>query len=71
MLRSLQVTQPDENTLVLEALVCAQNPSLNPQLLVSALDVYAPQWVPDDARIRRMEIYDANETIFRGKDEVK
>ena len=65
MLRSIQVNQPDIHTIELNALVCAQNPSLNPQLLVSALDVYAPQWVPDGTRIRRMEIYDANENIFR------
>lgn len=65
MLRSFSLRPVDENTMQMEVVVCAQNPALNPQLLVSALELYAPQWKPDGSRIRRVEIYDANGTVFR------
>jgi len=55
----------NEYTLVWDVLVCAQNPSLNPQMLVSALELYAPQWMPDGCICKRMEVFDANGTVFR------
>ena len=57
--------QTGENTLRMSVLVCAQNPSLNPQLLVNAIELYAPQWMPDGVNICREEIYDAQGTVFR------
>lgn len=65
MLCEFVMTQPDANTLKWNVLVCAQNPSLNPQLLVSALELYAPQWKADGVFCRRLEIYDEEERIFR------
>ncbi len=65
MLCDLQMEQVDETTMEWNVLVCAQNPSLNPQLLVSALEIYAPQWKPDGVYIKRMEIYDAEGKVFR------
>lgn len=65
MLKEFQIGQTDENTLKMDVLVCAQNPSLNPQLLVTALEIYAPQWKPDGSFCRRMEIYDGEGNIFR------
>lgn len=54
-----------ETCVEMEVLVCAQNPSLNPQLLVNALTVYAPELAPDHSTVRRLEIYDASGTVFR------
>lgn len=65
MLREFAVEQPDAHTLEWKVLVCAQNPSLNPQLLVAALERYAPQWKPDGAVCRREEIFDAQGQVFR------
>lgn len=65
MLCDFVMTQPNANTLKWNVLVCAQNPSLNPQLLVSALELYAPQWKPDGVFCRRLEIYDEEERVFR------
>ncbi len=65
MIRRLSLSQADGNTLVLEALICCQNPSLNPMQLSAAIETYLPQMTPDFVRIRREEIYDANETVFR------
>ena len=65
MIRSLEVQQPDGNTLVLRALVCCQNPTLNPMQLSAAITRYLPQLKPDFARCCREEIYDINEKLFR------
>ena len=65
MLFSLEVREQDPHELVLEAVVSAQNPSLNPQLLVGAIETYLPACRPDFARIRRLEVYEDDGTVFR------
>lgn len=65
LIRRLHVEQPDGYTLELHALVCCQNPSLNPMQLFAAIVRYLPEMKPDFAKSRRVEIYDANETVFR------
>lgn len=63
MVRDLTVARPDGHTLVLEAVVCAQNPSLNPLLLAQAVEVYVAK--PDFAFARRLEVLDAQGNVFR------
>ena len=65
MLRFLEVTQPDANTLSLHARVCCQNPSLNPMQLCAAIESHLPEFTPDFAKVSRNEIYDYQEQIFR------
>ncbi len=65
MLCEFNMEQTDANTLKWDVLVCAQNPSLNPQMLVSALEIYAPQWKADGVFCKRTEIYDADGNVFR------
>lgn len=65
MIRSLQVIQQDENTLLLKARICCQNPSLNPMQLCTAIECYLPTLTPDFAKCSRDEIYDIQEQIFR------
>ena len=65
MIRKLDVVKTDDNTLELHALVCCQNPSLNPMQLAAAIDAYLPELSPDFAKCRREEIFDGSETIFR------
>ena len=65
MIRSVCVNAPDACTLVMDALICCQNPSLNPMQLPAAIERYLPQWKPDYARCTRIEIYDDKETVFR------
>lgn len=65
MLTEFIMERRDDHTLEWDVLVCAQNPSLNPQLLISAVELYAPQWAPDGVSCKRVEIYDANGTVFR------
>ena len=63
MVRDLTVARPDGHTLVLEAVICAQNPSLNPMLLAQAVEVYLSK--PDFAFARRLEVLDAQGNVFR------
>ena len=64
MIRRLEI-MIGERELELRALVCCQNPSLNPTQLAAAVAAYLPEYAPDHARSRRMEIFDANEKVFR------
>ena len=63
MLRSLEITE-GEGTLILEAVVCCQNPTLNPAQLVAAIERYAPEHTPDFAKIRRLALYDQDFNEF-------
>ncbi len=65
MIRRLAVSRIDGNTLALQALICCQNPTLNPMQLSAAISKYLPQLAPDFVRCRRVEIYDTNENTFR------
>ena len=65
MIRSLLLAQTDANTLKMHARICCQNPTLNPALIVSAIERYLPDCSPDHVNYRRIEIYDTEETIFR------
>ena len=65
MIRRLTVCQISEKQMELEALICCQNPTLNPAQLVSAIEIYLPQLKPDFSKCCRLELYDSNEEIFR------
>lgn len=65
LLKQWTMEQLDEHTLMLELLVCAQNPSLNPQLIANAIEKYLPYVAPDFAYHERVEVYDEEGNIFR------
>ena len=65
MIRQLETTLVDANTLRLDCLICCQNPTLNPAQMVAALEKYMPELRPDHARYCRNEIYTPNEKVFR------
>ena len=65
MIRRISVTPTDAHTLTLTALICCQNPALNPNQLCAAIERELPQYRPDFSRICRLEVFDNNETIFR------
>ena len=64
MLRRCEIVA-GERELRLNCVVCAQNPALNPMLLVSAIERYAPEAAPDFAKCRRVEVLDADGNVFR------
>lgn len=65
MLRRFEFEAADEHELTADVLVCAQNPSLNPQLLINAIEHYLPDQAPSFARIHRVEILDKDDAVFR------
>ena len=65
MIRKIEVVMLDSNTLRLNAVVCCQNPSLNPMQLVAAIELYLPDCKPDHAVCCRNNLFDNNEKLFR------
>ncbi|MBR4157886.1 MAG: TIGR03936 family radical SAM-associated protein [Oscillospiraceae bacterium] len=54
----------EQDRITLEAVVSAQEPTLNPDLLVSALRQLEPQLAPDYAHFTRVAVYDAQMRPF-------
>ena len=65
MIREIAVSQPNGNTLLMDAVICCQNPSLNPAMLHGAVDIFLPELKPDFAKCERIEIYDIQNIVFR------
>lgn len=64
MIKRISVLEENGTARIL-CTVCAQNPALNPLLLLSAIERYAPEYKPDHCRCRRLEILDENFQVFR------
>ena len=54
-----------EKCVRVSAVISAQEPTLNPELLVSALRQLAPELAPDFAEFTRLEVYDEKMKVFR------
>ena len=65
MIREIRVQESGDGELCLDALVCCQNPTLNPAQLTAAIVKYLPELAPDFAWISRREIYNTDGEIFR------
>ena len=65
MIKRIGTSQTDVHTIMIDALICCQNPTLNPAQIALAVETYMPALRPDRTRCRRVEIYDINESVFR------
>ncbi len=65
MLKNMELIEVGENELVLDCVVCCQNPTLNPMQLVAAIELHLPELKPDFAKCRRIEIFDKDSNVFR------
>jgi len=65
MIKELSACVIDRNTVMIDAVICCQNPSLSPAQLAAAVEKYLPDMKPNYAKCRRTELYDAQRTIFR------
>ncbi len=65
MIKELSVSCQDANSVMIQAVVCCQNPSLNPMQFVAAIQRHLPELAPDFSYCSRQEIYDHNMKIFR------
>ena len=65
MIKHMEVTAVDGHTVGISALICCQNPSMNPMQISGAVERYLPACKPDHSVCRRLEIYDGQRKIFR------
>lgn len=65
MISDIRIMRSTERSIVLEALICCQNPALNPAQISLAIEKYLPDCRPDFFKCRRIEIYDNRKAIFR------
>jgi radical SAM-linked protein len=65
MISTMAVSRISPQELELQTVLCAQNPSLNPQYLPAAVERYLPEHMPDFYRAQRVEVYDENMRVFR------
>lgn len=65
MVKTITVSTEDENTVLLSAVICAQNPSLNPDLLAKAVSTHLSDFAPDFAKSMRIEMLTQDGTPFR------
>lgn len=65
MIARLEANPLSQHELCLNARICAQNPSLNPALIGSAISKYLPEVYPDFITIKRLEILDQSGSAFR------
>ena len=65
MISTMGVSRISDQELELQGIIAAQNPSLNPQLLVNAISRHAPECSPDFSYATRIEVYDEDGGIFR------
>ena len=56
---------PGEKAVMVKAVISAQEPTVNPELLAEALRQLVPEIAPDFARFTRLETYDADGKVFR------
>lgn len=65
MIKRIYTLRVSDHIMVIDALICCQNPTLNPAQIVLAIETFLPDLRPDMVKYRRVEIYDINETEFR------
>ena len=65
MIQSVTVSGKDGSHILLDAVIAAQNPSLNPAMLLTAARTFAADAAPDAASFRREEVYDSDLRVFR------
>ena len=65
MIKQLSISQDGANNVVIDAVICCQNPSMNPAQLAQAVAVYLPEIAPDHSSCRRIELFDGEMNVFR------
>lgn len=65
MIRNIEICQEDAQTLRMDAVICCQNPSMNPIQLAQAVQTFCPALRPNHYTCSRLEIYDGKQKIFR------
>ena len=64
-LKHCEIRKCGETELLLDVTVTALNPTLNPQLLVTAIETYLPELKPDFSSVCRREVFCEDGSVFR------
>lgn len=65
MIRDIHIDRLDDRMLRINAVICCQEPSLNPSQLSGAIAKYLPAHAPDFVRYRRCQLYNVENHNFR------
>ena len=65
MIHNFEIQAISDREVEICALICCQNPTLNPAQIPLAIEKYLPQLKPDFSKCNRIEIYDIKKNIFR------
>lgn len=65
LIKEFAFTKKDDGGLLLRITLAAQNPGLNPSVLVNALTAEFPAYTPTFIRYRRLEVLDREGKMFR------
>lgn len=63
-INAFKVTRASDKHLLIDAIVAAQNPSLNPMHLIDAVKKYMPETAPHFTSIKRLELFDGELKSF-------
>lgn len=65
MIKTITISMPTNKMIMLDAIICCQNPTLNPAQLVLAVEKFLPDLTPDYSACKRIEIFDKDMNVFR------
>lgn len=65
MIKALSVEAAGDKVILLTARICCQNPTLNPNQLILAIQTFLPEAAPVFSKCQRIEIFDHQNNIFR------
>ena len=65
LVQEIAFTPEGAHRVQIEAVIAAQNPGLNPSLLIQALRQHAPELVPDFVAFSRVMVYTKDMQVFR------
>ena len=65
LVKEFNFTDNDAGEPALRIVLAAQNPGLNPSVLVNALTAEFPEFCPEHVHYRRLEVLDQDGKIFR------
>lgn len=65
MIRKMEIARTGESALEIKAIICCQNPSLNPMQIPAAISLHLPEYTPDYTKCYRFALFDAQMHKFR------
>ena len=65
MIQSMEIYKAGEQEILLDSVICCQNPTLNPMQMVAAIELHLPEMKPDFVKCKRIEIFDKEHNVFR------